>query len=393
MSRPGLLRIALAMLLAAQAGCLGGLRRHEGPGSARTAGAYPDPPPSASTPLVQLLEGYQERLDRTEPPPEQAQPAPAAMRVPPLLPVDQGGSAYQPTFGPLAPRREVNPATILSGPPALHTPDGQSDDPNAGPIAEGPEDDTAPAAQGDDEQPQSEQVDQQASLSDQMAYLEDQLRRNPDDLQLQLRLRLMYVVAGQDDRALAPVPGASEELTREIDSIIRAIIAVRDGAAGGQVDRPEVATQLLHLQSLTHRLMELADLQIPTFRLCRRVDGFGQYQPFESNTFPPGRTQWVIPYFELANFSTQRDENGLYHTRLGLRLQLFDRQGNVVVEREEQNIEDISANRRSDFFHAPMFPLPPSLGPGDYTLRLVVNDTNGNKTASASLPIVIQPIE
>ena len=49
----------------------------------------------------------------------------------------------------------------------------------------------------------------------------------------------------------------------------------------------------------------------------------------------------MIVYCELRNFTVATDEQGAYHAKLNLRLELYDAAGQVVKEQDDAGIEDV----------------------------------------------------
>jgi hypothetical protein len=137
--------------------------------------------------------------------------------------------------------------------------------------------------------------------------------------------------------------------------------------------------------------MRFADLQIPTIKLCKTVDGFGVYDPFSSTTFVAGKPHTTIVYCELQNFTATVDDAGMYHTHLNMQVVLYDGQGKAVHSYHDKNIEDVSANRRSDFFLTRLFVLPNTLPPGDYTLKVTIEEPAANKVQTKSMKITLVP--
>lgn len=384
------LTAALGALLCTQTGCLDSFRADTEPHSQRTASAYPPEPPQIPTELTELVNRYTDQLKQVvkgepeEPPVQpQARPRPYYHPAPAmLLPLEgasaaPAGQAYP--FGQRVPIRQVTPSdfTAVLPPPA----ESELDPP---PVEPDPQAQTRPAAQ--DVTP----PEPNASLEDVIAYYEALAVNRPDDLQLHLRLRMMYLAARQDEKALASMPAASQQDSEQVLAILRAMIAVRDGTAG--VAPADAAPLLLALQNLRERLMAVADLQVPALKLCKSVSGFGQYETFPSNEFAAGRGQPIILYMELRNHSAVRDESGLYRTRLNLSVDLFDPAGRPVesLSRHDKDVTDVSANRRNDFYLTHVLILPDSLPAGEYTVKVTVEDPAANKAATAATTIALR---
>ena len=139
----------------------------------------------------------------------------------------------------------------------------------------------------------------------------------------------------------------------------------------------------------------LADqpVEIVTFKLCRRVRGFGIYEPFESTAFLAGHDQKMIAYLELDHFRPTLNDQGLYQVHLKQEIELYDAQGLLVWQHEPVNILDTSANLRRDFFTVQMLTLPARLTVGKFHLKARVTDEHtGNRSeTSTTLEIVADP--
>lgn len=142
----------------------------------------------------------------------------------------------------------------------------------------------------------------------------------------------------------------------------------RSIAAGGQAD----------LDSVQAKLNELFKhpVEIRTFALCRRVDGYGMYEPFESHVFPSGRSLRLGLYVEIDHFAARKDGE-FYEVNLSQEVMLF--RDDLIVWREPvAQVVDRSRNRRRDFFTTQVIQLPATLGSGKYTLKVRITDHTSN---------------
>ncbi len=352
--------------------------------SPRTATAYEQPQPLPE--VVQQLAARARQLAEGEPAPT-LQDAPLPYVVPParvaLLPMDTDAPVRSAATS--FPFRDgaTRPTDVRQGLSLLPPADPEPEPPSP-PAAVEPA--TQPAEPAEPPPPTPPTVD------DLIRLFQARLAETPNDLDLQLRLRMLYVVAGRDESALAPIAGLGDDEARTVSSLLRAMMALRDRSTA-QSDPTQAAQALQALQGLRERLMAHADLQIPALKLCRSVDGYGVYKPFEQTDgtyiFPAGRSQPMIVYCELRNHTARRDEQGRYRTRLNMQLAVYDAQGRQVVFETDRNIQDVSANRREDFFLTRILFLPPSLAPGEYTLKITLEDVDANKVASETAPLRI----
>ncbi|MCG8402081.1 MAG: hypothetical protein MJA84_10840, partial [Firmicutes bacterium] len=145
-------------------------------------------------------------------------------------------------------------------------------------------------------------------------------------------------------------------------------------------------------RALTDQIDELlADqpIEIVKLKLCRRVSGFGVYDPFDSTVFLAGRAQKMIGYLEFENYTALPGENHRYTVNLKQELELYDADGLMVWRHEPVSISDESTNRRRDFFTVQMITLPARLTVGKFHLKArVIDEHTGNRWES-SMPIEI----
>ena len=116
-------------------------------------------------------------------------------------------------------------------------------------------------------------------------------------------------------------------------------------------------------------------LQIQALELCRRVDSYGVYEPFVSNRFLAGRKNRVLVYVELENFHHEPAEDGRFKVTLEQQVELYDAAGETTVWRQGPvTLEDVSRNKRRDFFIVHPIDLPADLTAGGYRLKVRVAD-------------------
>jgi len=225
------------------------------------------------------------------------------------------------------------------------------------------------------------------ALTDYLAYFQALAAENPDNLDMQLQSRMLLVAAGKDESALQPIAGLTDVENQQIASHLRMMMAIRDRKRDAP-DPAEAVKRLSALEMLQQELMRYADLQIPVMKLCRAVDGFGVYDEITRRSFVAGKTHTMIVYCELRNFAAVRDETGMYRTKLDVKLMLHDVAGDVAyAPREIKGHQDVSANRRRDFYITRILSLPATLSSGEYTLKATITDPVANKVQTKSVKI------
>lgn len=128
-------------------------------------------------------------------------------------------------------------------------------------------------------------------------------------------------------------------------------------------------------------------LAIAELQLCRRIEGFGVYEPFPAGELRPGRA--VGLYWEVEGLRAEESEGG-FRTRLESTVELIPASGaGRAWTRPLGPAEDVCRRPRRDFFVNARIDLPADLEPGDYVLRLTVNDALAGTQARRERPVTL----
>jgi len=142
---------------------------------------------------------------------------------------------------------------------------------------------------------------------------------------------------------------------------------------------PEQVGQILEqLRQLSQHLQKRAPLQVARVCLCRRIDGFGQYELMpEDHVFQAGIDQDVgdrIQVYAEVKHHSSRMNQGLYETVLASTLEIYNEQRQKVVTLDVGECVDRSQTPRQDYFLNYQFHVPAKLPPGLYTLWVQIQD-------------------
>jgi hypothetical protein len=160
-----------------------------------------------------------------------------------------------------------------------------------------------------------------------------------------------------------------------------------------KADADEMAIFIDQVETGIGPLRRQAALGLDKMCFCRRVDGFGRFEPLPGeHAFRPG--DMVQIYVELRNFSCDL-HGSLYETRLASAVRLTRKTADSSEHIEwEQGFPDRfqpdrSQSQRHDYFNHYRFQIPANLPLGDYTLYLQVKDlaTNPPRVVERSLPM------
>lgn len=233
--------------------------------------------------------------------------------------------------------------------------------------------------------------DPATGLAKRMASLltEPESRRIPDAVAL-------AAVESLSPGALADLESPASSLHAALSASERAtLIAARDRVLAN----PSAANDTL-VKSLS-KMAPATPLRITRGLLCTRVQGFGRYDPFETDRFLAGRAIRVIVYTELENFAsrpaTQADpvQQGVplsdqYTVDLTQSLSLYhDPSGLLAWHRPAQKVIETTRGKRRDFYLIHTVDLPASLTIGTYVLKATVIDKTTGASDEVNIPIKV----
>ncbi|UCG17450.1 MAG: hypothetical protein JSV19_05355 [Phycisphaerales bacterium] len=218
------------------------------------------------------------------------------------------------------------------------------------------------------------------SVGDTIESLRQHVADHPNDVDALWPLVLLLMASGQDFEISELVGEVSSETGDTIATMADVIRRVREAVAE---PGPAADHALEAINALRVRFTRDAELLLPTVALCTRVSTFGVYDEMDPSLLVPYRANRAIVYCEIRNFFSDRMPDDTFRVTLSSRLEILTADGQSVWTHEEPNIEDVSRQRREDFFLAQLVTFPPELGPGDYVLKVMIEDTSAAKAAEA----------
>ena len=194
-------------------------------------------------------------------------------------------------------------------------------------------------------------------------------------------LRMLYLMSGQQERALQPIPGlnsADQEFWQQVFWGIANYFAYE-----AMPDASDRATQTIaQLRLAIQKLQEEARLELRNVVFARNIASFGNYTSFERDDFSPG--QPVLVYAEVSNFKSESTADGQYRTILRSTIEIMTPDGRVVERMVFPATEDLCRNYRGDYFHSYEFSIPQRASLGPHVLKLTVEDQLKKKVATYS---------
>jgi hypothetical protein len=166
-------------------------------------------------------------------------------------------------------------------------------------------------------------------------------------------------------------------------------MAARVGDGGLEHSTPQEAAVLLEqLRSLEGVLKPRAALALDQVRFCRKVNGFGHYEPWpDDHVFQAGtadqRGERMQVYVEVRNFASRRNGT-VYETSLGGVVEVRDADDKPISRLDFPPRVDRSQTPRGDYILNFQFYLPAPLPEGRYTLNVLVKDVIDPATSEAA---------
>jgi hypothetical protein len=285
-------------------------------------------------------------------------------------------TAYKPSALPQesasSPVAEFTPA-----PPAMSAPEEMRRLPYDGPYSRSGN--AEPPTRREAEPPMlSDPVTQEIDFAGWAEHIDRQARTDRvDPARWQVYGRLMRVMAGDSEKALAPIEGMDPAARRFWRGYVFALDRYFD--VGGRT-RPEyrLTEAAVALRDSLDALSEQVGLEVTEPVFCRAVNSFGNYDEFDRYEFRPG--DGVVVYWETRNFSSVDSPEG-FRTRMKAEFEVTDNLGNRRQQFEQKFKDDICRTRRHDYFNVVVFEWPKELTPGEYTLKVTVTDLTSQKMA------------
>jgi chemotaxis protein histidine kinase CheA len=205
----------------------------------------------------------------------------------------------------------------------------------------------------------------------------------------QVHLRLLYLMAGEQARAMQAIPGLEPADQEFWQQVLWGVANYFDDAA--LPNRSDRVTQTVEqLRSAVTRLQGEANLQLRNVAFCHKITSFGNFEKFERDEYHAG--QRVLLYAELTNFkSVPQPSDGLYKTQLKSTIEIYRAgEGQAVKKIEFDPTTDLCRSYRQDYFHSYDLKLPSDLALGPHVLKLTVEDVQSGKLATYSVNFTVK---
>ena len=228
-------------------------------------------------------------------------------------------------------------------------------------------------------------------LSESIAKLEKSIKENPSPQETarvnqEMTLRLLYLANRQLEEAMRPIEGLTEP---ERDYVQHQVQALYEASNPDPIPVKNRQWSLVmnSQREATNQLAAISNLEVKSVSFCTDVQGYGVVTKFPSNTFKPD--QDLLLYCELDNVAADDVKEG-FETQLQGSYEIIDPNGRRIADQLLPMEKEICKNHRRDYFIVYRIYTPMQIGPGNYQLRLTVEDMKARKFGQATLDFQIQ---
>lgn len=238
----------------------------------------------------------------------------------------------------------------------------------------------------------SKELSWQQHLQHAMKQLEKEqheaLESPQNRIRQQVISRLLSLSLDDQQGMLKPIEGLQGGEQDYFSYQLSALSDAIDPNANPQASR-KWSTVMLNQRKAQNHLASISNLEINNMAFCTEVIDFGVITPFSTNKFSAGAE--VLLYLELDNFVSEKARDGKgYETQLQGGYEVVDNGGRRVVEQSLPADTHICKNIRRDYFIAYRVYLPEKIKPGNYTLKLTIEDMKGHKFGQKDIAFQIQ---
>ena len=212
-------------------------------------------------------------------------------------------------------------------------------------------------------------------------------RQTPDPLAYesdQALLRMLYLATTPEQDAVTEIPQLNNSDRQQFWVNLFESLQTYLDANGVPIADKRADESLQQLRVAVNHLANLSQLRVSNLAFCSKVESYGRYAKIEPYVFQPD--QEVLLYVEIDNFTTKiMKTSGQYKTELEGSYQIIGPSGERVADHVFPIQSETCRNRRRDYFIPYRMWMPKTLGIGQYTLQLTVEDTIGQKFGQASI--------
>lgn len=208
--------------------------------------------------------------------------------------------------------------------------------------------------------------------------------------ELERNSRLLSMMLGDLSLAMTPIESSTAQVQEYLQYTIQALSDITDSEGHPEI-RKRATLALQNQRKATQRLADASELEVGNATFCTSVESFADIEEFGEFRFTAG--QEVLLYCEVDNFVSLPVPDGKSHeTHLRGSYKIVRRDSGAPVESQTlKGDRHVSKAARRDYFMVYRIWMPEPIEPGEYDLRLTIEDVNGRKYGQANIEFEITP--
>lgn len=207
----------------------------------------------------------------------------------------------------------------------------------------------------------------------------------------QVYLRMLYLMNNQQERSLRVIEDIDTEDQEFWQQMFWAMSNYFDDERIPDAGY-RTAQTVDQLTTAIQKLREKAPLEIHNVNFSNDIYSYGSYELFDRDVFRPG--DQVLIYAEVKNQKSEQMNDGRFRTRLKSRVEIYKAgmgpKSGLVAQIDFDAQDDISRNRRIDYFNGYRLQMPSDLTIGPYKLKLIVEDELSEKMGEYQIDFSIE---
>jgi hypothetical protein len=229
------------------------------------------------------------------------------------------------------------------------------------------------------------------SVTQAISSLEKQMEISPgadENLRLhqELTLRMLYASLRKPEEAMKPITGLSDDENEYYRNQMLALIEASNPDAMPVRSR-HLSLVMDSQRKATGFLAAASNLEVRNIAFCTDVERYGVITKFPKYQFKPDEE--VLLYCEVENVSALPVKDG-FESQLQGSYEILDTNGNRIVEQTLPMEPDVCQNVRRDYYMVYRIFMPQQISPGNYKLRLTIEDLKARKYGQSTLDLQIK---
>ncbi len=222
--------------------------------------------------------------------------------------------------------------------------------------------------------------------------LEKQIKEVPasdENLRLsqEVTLRMLYVSQRRLEDATRKIDSLSNEENEYFQHQMQALYEASNPDAMPVRSR-HWSLVMDSQRKATNQLAAVSNLEVKSVAFCTEVERYGLITKFPRYQFQAD--QELLLYCEIENVAASKVSKEGYESQLQGSYEIIDSQGRKVADQLLPMEPEICQNHRRDYFIVYKIYMPQQIAPGNYQLRLTVEDMKAHKFGQSHLDFQVK---